>query len=167
VHYRLDRNGVSADVDGEPVELRLLDTEIRSTDRVRLQLEYDGLRFAVDVHVAGDRSYVDGPDGSTTLTEQPRFPEPVPSVETGALVASMPGSVTRVAVVEGEQVSAGQLVLVLEAMKMEHPVVAPAGGVVRTLHVQLGAQVETGAVLAVLTDSEAADNDEEGNRDAS
>jgi propionyl-CoA carboxylase alpha chain len=69
--------------------------------------------------------------------------------------------------VEGQPVAAGQLVLVLEAMKMEHPVVAPAPGVVQTLHVGVGAQVETGAVLAVLTESEATEIDEEGNRNAS
>jgi propionyl-CoA carboxylase alpha chain len=165
VHYRLDRDGVAADVDGEPVGLRTVATEVGPPDRVRLQLESAGLRFAVDVHVTGDRYDVDGPDGSSTLTEQPRFPEPIASVEPGSLVAGMPGAVTRVAVAEGEQVSAGQLVLVLEAMKMEHPVVAPAAGVVQALHVQVGAQVETGAVLAVLAGSGEAD--EEGNRNAS
>jgi propionyl-CoA carboxylase alpha chain len=167
VHYRLGRDGVTADVDGEPVDLRLLDAEVGAPDRVRLQLEAGGLRSAIDVHIAGDRYFLDGPDGSTTLTELPRFPDPTASVEPGSLVAGMPGAVTRVAVAEGERVTAGQLVLVLEAMKMEHPVVAPAAGVVQALHVQVGTQVETGAVLAVLTGSEHTDIDEEGNRNAS
>ncbi|WP_233491172.1 biotin carboxylase N-terminal domain-containing protein [Blastococcus sp. TBT05-19] len=149
VRYRLDRTGVTADVDGEPVELTVLRTTVDGP-RVRLEVEADGLRGSYEVHLDGDRSYVDGPDGSTTLTELPRFPEPTASVAPGSLTAAMPGAVTRVAVAEGDRVEAGQLVLVLEAMKMEHPVVAPAAGVVQSLHVAVGAQVETGATLAVV-----------------
>jgi propionyl-CoA carboxylase alpha chain len=62
----------------------------------------------------------------------------------------MPGTVVRVAVAEGDTVHGGQVVCVLEAMKMEHPVTAPAGGVVRQLPVSTGAQVEAGALLAVV-----------------
>jgi propionyl-CoA carboxylase alpha chain len=167
VHYRIDRDGLTADVDGEPVDVRLLGTEVQLPDRVRLHLESGGLRSAVDVHADGDRWYVDAPDGSSTLVEQPRFPEPTAAVEPGSLTAAMPGAVTRVAVAEGDRVRAGQLVLVLEAMKMEHPVLAPAAGVVAALHVGVGQQVETGAVLAVLTENRDMAIDEEGNRDAS
>jgi propionyl-CoA carboxylase alpha chain len=67
----------------------------------------------------------------------------------------MPGTVIAVHVAAGEPVAAGQPLLVLEAMKMQHPVVAPAAGVVGSLDVVVGAQVEAGAVLAVI---EAEDN---------
>jgi propionyl-CoA carboxylase alpha chain len=50
----------------------------------------------------------------------------------------------------GDQVSAGQPLLVLEAMKMQHPVVAGTAGVVRSLDVVVGTQVDAGAVLAVI-----------------
>jgi propionyl-CoA carboxylase alpha chain len=63
----------------------------------------------------------------------------------------MPGTVTRVAVAAGDTVPAGALVLVLEAMKMEHPVHAPQDGVVAELPVRAGQQVDGGSVLAVLT----------------
>ena len=119
------------------------------------------------VHVDGDRCYVDGPDGATTLVEQPRFPAPTASVEPGSLTAAMPGAVTRVAVAEGDEVRAGQLVLVLEAMKMEHPVVAPTDGVVTSLHATVGAQVETGAVLAVVGEHTPTESASEGNSHAS
>jgi propionyl-CoA carboxylase alpha chain len=154
VHYQFDRDRLTCDVDGEPLELTVLDTEIQAPDRVRLDVEHGGLRAAYEVHVAGDRCYVDGPDGGTTFVEQPRFPEPTASMEPGSLTAAMPGAVTRVAVREGERVAAGQPVLVLEAMKMEHPVPAPADGVVTHLYVEVGQQVETGAVLAVVTEEE-------------
>ena len=51
---------------------------------------------------------------------------------------------------EGDTVTAGQRLLVLEAMKMQHPVTAPADGVVVSVDVAVGAQVEAGAVLTVL-----------------
>ncbi len=63
----------------------------------------------------------------------------------------MPGTVVRVAVAQGDAVSAGQTVLVLEAMKMEHVVAAPTDGVVGELHAAVGQTVDTGAVLAVVT----------------
>jgi propionyl-CoA carboxylase alpha chain len=148
------------------VQLTVLDTQIQGENghfgpRVRLDVEHDGLRAAYEVHVVGDRFYVDGPDGASTLVEQPRFPEPTANVQPGSLTAAMPGSVTRIAVAEGDAVTTGQLVLVLEAMKMEHPVLAPTDGVVETLAVEVGQQVETGAVLAVVTESD------EEKRDAS
>jgi propionyl-CoA carboxylase alpha chain len=63
----------------------------------------------------------------------------------------MPGTVVRVAAALGDQVREGQVVAVLEAMKMEHRIVAPASGVVAELAVAQGQQVEAGAVLAVIT----------------
>jgi len=65
-------------------------------------------------------------------------------------VAPMPGTVTAVHVAVGEAVTAGQSLLVLEAMKMQHPVVAGTSGVVRSLDVVPGAQVDAGTVLAVI-----------------
>jgi propionyl-CoA carboxylase alpha chain len=56
----------------------------------------------------------------------------------------------------GDEVSAGQPLLVLEAMKMQHPVVAGTTGVVRSLDVVPGAQVDAGTVLAVIEQEESA-----------
>jgi 3-methylcrotonyl-CoA carboxylase alpha subunit len=60
----------------------------------------------------------------------------------------MPGKVTSVDVAAGEQVTKGQRLLTLEAMKMEHAMVAPFDGVVVELNVEAGAQVQVEAVLA-------------------
>jgi propionyl-CoA carboxylase alpha chain len=62
----------------------------------------------------------------------------------------MPGCVVRVLVEPGDTVTAGQPLLVLEAMKMEHTVQAPHAGTVVEVHVAAGTQVESGAVLAVV-----------------
>jgi propionyl-CoA carboxylase alpha chain len=62
----------------------------------------------------------------------------------------MPGSVVTVAVEAGQHVDAGQPVLVLEAMKMQHTVTAPHAGVVTDVAVASGDQVAAGSVLAVV-----------------
>jgi acetyl-CoA/propionyl-CoA carboxylase biotin carboxyl carrier protein len=68
----------------------------------------------------------------------------------GVVRAPMPGTVTVVDAVEGQQVSAGARLLVLEAMKMEHVLTAPIGGVVRELPARPGGTVERDAVVAVV-----------------
>ena len=71
----------------------------------------------------------------------------------GSLLAPMPGTVVSVAVEQGQQVEAGQPVLVLEAMKMQHTVRAPGAGTVTEIDVKPGAQVAAGEVLAVVEES--------------
>ena len=63
----------------------------------------------------------------------------------------MPGAVVRIEVIQGTRVAAGTPIVVLEAMKMEHTVRAPADGVVATISVATGDQVESGQVLAVVS----------------
>jgi biotin carboxyl carrier protein len=121
---------------------------VATPDRVVLTL--DGVRRAVDVHRVGDAGWLDSPLGATELVEVPRFPEPVAAEEPGSLRAPMPGTVVRVEVAEGTAVRAGEVVVVLEAMKMEHAVRAPAAGRVAALPVAAGQTVEAGQVLAVL-----------------
>jgi len=70
--------------------------------------------------------------------------------------AAMPGTVVGVEVAEGDAVQAGQTLVVVEAMKMEQPVVAPAAGIVRRLEVALGGSVVEGQAVAVLEPSGAA-----------
>ncbi|MFE6775379.1 biotin carboxylase N-terminal domain-containing protein [Streptomyces sp. NPDC057702] len=86
------------------------------------------------------------------FTALPRFPDPATRAEPGSLLAPMPGTVVRLAdVAEGEPVRAGQPLLWLEAMKMEHKITAPAAGTLTALRVTPGQQVEVGALLAVVS----------------
>jgi acetyl/propionyl-CoA carboxylase alpha subunit len=73
-----------------------------------------------------------------------------PGAEQSAVTAPMPGTVIRVLVAEGEQVQQRQPLVVLEAMKMETPLVSPYEGVVRRVHVGEGDQVAGGALLVEL-----------------
>ncbi|OBC01421.1 biotin carboxylase N-terminal domain-containing protein [Mycobacterium sp. 852002-40037_SCH5390672] len=105
--------------------------------------------FSVRRYHAGDSDiYVDSARGPVHLIARPRFPEPGSTVEKGSLVAPMPGSVIRLGAAIGDTVTAGQPLIWLEAMKMEHTIAAPVDGVLAELNVKTGQQVEVGAVLA-------------------
>ncbi|MEU8229942.1 ATP-binding protein [Actinoplanes sp. NPDC004185] len=165
VGYRMNRHGELAGwwvraVDPEELDLAGLGqaptlddhppTVVVHADGGRVDLDVNGIRLSLKVHRVGDISYVDSPEGSVTLRELSRFPLPAPETTEGSLIAPLPGAVRRVLVVPGQRVRAGELLLTLEAMKLEHPVHAPSAGVVASLPVQPGAEVDTGELLAVL-----------------
>jgi acetyl-CoA/propionyl-CoA carboxylase biotin carboxyl carrier protein len=68
----------------------------------------------------------------------------------GPVVSPMPGTVTLVEVAEGQAVTAGQRLVVVEAMKMEHVLAAPVDGIVRDLRAKPGGTVAKDAVLLVV-----------------
>jgi propionyl-CoA carboxylase alpha chain len=141
VTYRLTRDGLRTEL---PVQLE-------KATRDEVLLEVAGVRRRFAVSAVGDRVFVDSELGSVTFGVVPRFSEPGSQVAPGALLAPMPGTVVRVTAALGDQVTEGQVVAVLEAMKMEHRIVAPTSGTVAGLAVAEGQQVEAGAVLAVIT----------------
>ncbi len=113
----------------------------------------DGVRVAYRVHAVGETSYVDGPEWTVALSEVDPLPEPAAALPAGSLTAPMPGQVVAVRVAKGDRVTAGQQLLALEAMKMEHAVLAPADGVLAELRVTTGSQVDAGDVLAVIEEA--------------
>ena len=145
VTYRILGNSVEAEVGGVP--LRAL---VHSATPGRVDLEIGGTRRVYLVNRVGTEIYVDASDGSTALSETPRFGDPTKLAPAGSLLAPMPGLVLRVLAEPGAVVTAGQPLLVLEAMKMEQTVSAPADGVLAELRAKAGEQVSTGQVLAVL-----------------
>ncbi len=115
----------------------------------RVVLTHGGVATVFSVaRYGGAELYVDSPLGAVAFTAVPRFPDPSTVVQKGSLLAPMPGSVIRLGAALGERVSAGQPLVWLEAMKMEHTIAAPADGVLTQLDVTVGQQVEVGAVLA-------------------
>ncbi|GAA1319664.1 acetyl/propionyl/methylcrotonyl-CoA carboxylase subunit alpha [Pseudonocardia xinjiangensis] len=148
VTYAFRRAGLELAVNGEPLPVRLLGAAPDAVD-----LEVGGVRRTYAVHRVPGWSYVDGPDGSAALAEVPRFADPNAVAHPGSLLAPMPGGVVRVLAGPGDAVTAGQPLVVLEAMKMEHTVAAPVDGIVADMAVAPGAQVDTGQVLAVVEEA--------------
>jgi acetyl/propionyl-CoA carboxylase alpha subunit len=138
---------IEATVNDEPIGGTLL---VHAAGPELVDLEVDGLRLLYRVHRVEAQTYVDGSNGSSALTEVPRFGEPDKMSPTGSLLAPMPGLVLRVLADVDATVTAGQPLVVLEAMKMEQTVTAPADGVLAELRVKAGEQVSTGQVLAVV-----------------
>ncbi|GHE75138.1 acetyl-/propionyl-CoA carboxylase subunit alpha [Streptomyces spiralis] len=140
VHYRHTRQGLTAD------GVRVVQADAR-----RVVLEADGVQRRFDIARYGDQVYVN----TTRLTALPRFPDPAAQLAPGSLLAPMPGTVVRVAedLTEGASVRAGQPLIWLEAMKMQHQISAPVSGTLSALHVKPGQQVEPGTVLAVVQES--------------
>ncbi|MFH8976080.1 biotin carboxylase N-terminal domain-containing protein [Streptomyces sp. NPDC017890] len=137
VRYHHTRTGPAAD------GVRVVHADARI-----VVLESDGVQRRYEVARYGDQIHV----GTTRLTALPRFPDPTAQHAPGSLLAPMPGTVVRVAegLTEGTAVQAGQPLLWLEAMKMEHRITAPVTGTLTTLDAEPGKQVEVGALLAVV-----------------
>ncbi len=132
-----------------------LDVRVVDAGADRVVLEHDGMRRVFEVLVESDGSVdVESSLGHVALRRTPRFVDPADQVATGSLLAPMPGTVVSVAVAVGDEVAAGQPVLVLEAMKMQHTVCAPHDGVVAEIDVSTGDQVAAGSVLAVVSEGE-------------
>ena len=75
---------------------------------------------------------------------------PVANAEGTSVVSPMPGSILAVNVSQGQTVRAGEVLLVLEAMKMENDIVAPSDGIVKQILVTKGTTVDTDQVLVII-----------------
>jgi propionyl-CoA carboxylase alpha chain len=112
----------------------------------------NGVRHRALVGRDGATAWVQTDVGDVTLVEIDPFPEAEAAVVAGGLIAPMPGRVQRVEVVVGDRVERAQLLVVVEAMKMEHRVTAPTPGQVSELRVTAGDQVAAGDLLVVIDD---------------
>ncbi|MGI8677498.1 MAG: biotin/lipoyl-containing protein, partial [Jatrophihabitans sp.] len=146
IAFRHTRGGLRAD--------GFEDVALVHASATEVVLDTEGVRRSFAVAVHDDAVYVDSALGPVRLVRVPRFVDPADQVSAGSLLAPMPGSVVRIAVGVGDRVRAGEPILWLEAMKMQHRINAPADGIVAELPVAQGEQIEVGAVLAVVTESE-------------
>lgn len=110
----------------------------------------DGVVHRLRVVLEGETAHVHTPRGAVVLREVPRFPVAADAAVKGGFIAPMPGKVVKVNVRDGETVTRGQSLLVLEAMKMEQTTTSPADGVVKQVLVREGEQVTAGQVLIVM-----------------
>jgi biotin carboxyl carrier protein len=135
---RLEPRAVS--LDGERLEFRVADDGAAGEI-----LEIEGRRHRIRVARRGDLAFVwcDGEVYEFTLVRSTGRTR----TEAADLLAPMPGRIRQTCVSEGDAVRAGQLLLILEAMKMEHAIRSPRDGTVRRLPHREGDLVETGTPL--------------------
>jgi propionyl-CoA carboxylase alpha chain len=146
VAYRFTRDGVRLE--------GMTDVSVLSVTPETVVLEAGGLlrRWRVARYTGDGRLFVDGDTGSATFTEVPRFPEPEQAGAQGSLSAPLPGTVVALFVAVGDEVKAGQELLVIEAMKIQHVVRADRAGRVESLPAPAGSTVDVGAVLVVFAE---------------
>ena len=126
-----------------------------ATSHAKLRLGDDPTVMEAAIRLDGSLTWVHLAQGSFVLEELASSQANV--AHTGApfgmqVIAQIPGKVAAINVEPGARVVAGQVLLVLDSMKMEHPIKAPGAGVVTTLSVALGAIIQAGVLLAVIED---------------
>ena len=123
---------------------------IYSSDEDGIDMIFDGKRHYSRVTVSKNNILVHMPFGDVMLKLKPRFKMPGTEVTVGGLIAPMPGKVIDVKVKKGKKVKAGDTLVILEAMKMEHSIKASEDGTVSELLISVNDQVENGALLMVV-----------------
>jgi propionyl-CoA carboxylase alpha chain len=135
----------------DPFELEgvgVVDPGLVTPKRVELTLGDESRRY--DVARYDELRYIDSRMGPARLTALPRFPTRDIDDDAGSLHAPMPGRVTRVDVAVGDQVAEGDILVVMEAMKMEHTLRAPHAGKVSRVLCSPDDQVVADAVLVIV-----------------
>ncbi len=162
VRYRAERDGswrvrlVPGDEpeDGGPhpdaTEHRVQLHATTDGDVGHLDVEVDGHRQGIGVARHEGEVHVGTASGRVVIRERPRFPVAGEEEVAGATLAPMPGAVVAVAVAAGDAVARGDLLVTVEAMKMEHRITAPLTGTVTDVRVTAGQQVDADQVLVVV-----------------
>ncbi|WP_071872347.1 acetyl/propionyl/methylcrotonyl-CoA carboxylase subunit alpha [Atopomonas hussainii] len=142
---------LSAQVGESTVELTLL-----ADDGQQLTLIENGVRRRQAYVAQGEQLWLHGHSGNLCLTDITHAPASAQdSASGGAVKAPMDGAIVDVLIDEGAHVSKGQLLVVLEAMKMEHPLKAAVDGIVRRVQVSKGDQVKNRQLLVEVEAAEA------------
>tara|TARA_B100001250_G_scaffold410908_1_gene438331 strand:- start:4980 stop:5444 length:465 start_codon:yes stop_codon:yes gene_type:complete len=123
--------------------------EIMNDGRIRVTMPNGASQFAHSAKV-GDNWWVHI-DGHTFCIEKIEAGSSDDGTD-GGMIAPMPGKILEVMVEKGQTVESGQLLMIMEAMKMEHRIVAANGGVIMTLNYQKGDQVQQGAILVEIAE---------------
>ena len=123
---------------------------IHSTDEYGIDAEFNGKRHYSRITIKDNNILVHMPFGDVNLEIKPRFVMPGSENIQGSLSAPMPGKVIALNVKKGSKVKAGDVLVILEAMKMEHSIKALEDGVVSKILISKNDQVENGAPLMIV-----------------
>ena len=115
-------------------------------------VEVSGKRLEVSLPAGFGSGGGGGGGGKKAAPKRSAGKKATAAVSGDALTAPMQGTIVKVAVADGDTVEAGQLIVVLEAMKMEQPLNAHKAGTVGKLSAEVGAVVTSGSVICEITD---------------
>ena len=119
-----------------------------------IDIEIDSLRYQSNVSMNNDLLLVQHPKGSKILSILPRFKSSDLKSATGSLVSPMPGKVIEIKIKQGQVVLRGDVLVVIEAMKMNHIISANQDGVVKEIFIEVGDQLDLGTNLLTLSEDE-------------
>jgi len=138
-------------------EARVFDStvtaQVLSCGPDRVRIEIDGVQRSFKVTEVGDELYVHSSLGARVIKRPPRHPVSQASSEQGSANSPMPGKVLKILVEVGQKVTAGDPLIILEAMKMEHTMRAALDGIVEEVLVSDGEVVGPGQLLVKITDT--------------
>jgi len=120
---------------------------IISVDEEHIHCEIDGIAIKAFITCFHDEITINSGSGDLVFKVLPKFIDPNEIIIEGSLTAPMPGKILNINVKKGSSVKAGETLLILEAMKMEHTIKATSDGQVIELYVKTGDQVESGSDL--------------------
>ncbi len=110
-------------------------------------------RYKVNVNGTDYEVAIELIDEATAKAAAPAAPKAAPAAAPSdgqAVTAPMPGPILDIKVAQGASGKKGEVLMILEAMKMENEILAPCDGTVVSLNVQKGSQVDSGSVLCVI-----------------
>ncbi|MCH1514958.1 MAG: ATP-grasp domain-containing protein [Acidimicrobiales bacterium] len=143
VSYKTKRDGSFIFNNGSTAKIYHCSTE-------HIEAEIDGERMSSLITEGQENIHLQIDQGTVSFRTLPRFEPPILQIAEGSLIAPMPGVVLEIKVSSGDTVSAGDTLLTLEAMKMEHHVKAPYEGTVVEILVSENQQLDNGVPLLVI-----------------
>ena len=148
--YRTKRGGAFAFKTGD----RELDVNVLEAGQGSVEMDIDGQRSNYSMSNINNRWLIHCNSHDLELIEMPRYPISDSDDFGGGLIAPMPGSILATEVQPGDNVKKGDVLVILEAMKMEHRITAPRDGIVNNVHISVGDQVEIEQLLVTLEEEE-------------
>ena len=143
VRYKQQRNGSFLDDNNQIAIINDVADEF-------IDIEFENVRRRVNITRYENLYLVQHDRGHKLIKLLPRFKNEQDLIQKGSLISPMPGKVTEMNVKVGDNITKGQKLLVMEAMKMNHSISSDRDGVVKEIYVNIGDQLETGTSLLLL-----------------
>ena len=143
VRYKQQRNGSFLDDNNQIAIINDVTDEF-------IDIEFENVRRRVNITRYENLYLVQHDRGHKLIKLLPRFKNEQDLIQKGSLISPMPGKVTEMNVKVGDNITKGQKLLVMEAMKMNHSISSDRDGIVKEIYVNKGDQLETGTSLLLL-----------------